>query len=145
MSDAEELFGALGHMVNENTSDEGIDIVNVFVALVDALKQNPEMDIETWEVFRLGINNSVAIMNNLVDEEIARLRNMAPSLTMVMNKMTAVAKNGIEFKFVYDEEKKEVQVFKGEMLHMTIVDVEPEDSTKEMINFLESWNQANPT
>lgn len=77
MSEAGEIFDALGQMVNENTTEEGIDVVNVYVDLVDVLKQNPDMTIEDWELFRLSINNGIAIMNNLVDEEIARLKSDA--------------------------------------------------------------------
>lgn len=74
MSDAGEIFEAISEVVDANTSEQGIDTINVYVSLVEALKKNPDMTIEAWEIFRLGINNGVAIMNHLVDAEVARLK-----------------------------------------------------------------------
>lgn len=78
MSDARDTFEAISEMVEENTSEAGIDIVSVLVSLVKALKASGEMTVELWEDFRLSISNSVAIMNNLVEEEIARLKSETP-------------------------------------------------------------------
>jgi hypothetical protein len=65
-------------------------------------------------------------------------------MTMIMNKATYVAKNGREFKMVYSEEKRIIEVFTDGTLHLTIVDVAPEESTAQMNSFMESWNYANP-
>lgn len=74
MSETHDLFEALGNAVDENTSDEGIDMVNIYVTIVEALKENPDMTIEMWEDLRLTVNNGVTIFNNLVDEELVKLR-----------------------------------------------------------------------
>lgn len=74
MSDAGEIFEAIGEVVDDNTSETGIDVVNVYGSLVEALKANPDMTVEDWELFRMSINNGIAIMNNLVDAEIDRLK-----------------------------------------------------------------------
>lgn len=74
MSEASEVFEVMGQVVDENTSDMGIDVVNVLVGLVDMLKASPDMTVELWETFQLSINNSVAIMNNLIDEELSRIK-----------------------------------------------------------------------
>jgi hypothetical protein len=74
MSEAGELFNALGQVVDENTSDSGIDVVNVIIIVIESLKADSDMTIESWEDFRQSINNMTAIANNLVDEEISRLK-----------------------------------------------------------------------
>lgn len=73
-TDARELFDAIGDVVEENVSDDGVDIVSVFVSLIEALRQDPNMDIEKWELLQLSLRNCIDIMNNLIDEEIAKLR-----------------------------------------------------------------------
>lgn len=63
---------------------------------------------------------------------------------MIMQRAMYVADNGTEFTFLYSAPRRKIRVYIGSTLHMTIVDVEPEDSTKEMNSFMEIWNQANP-
>jgi trans-2-enoyl-CoA reductase len=65
-------------------------------------------------------------------------------MTLVMRRATCVADNGTEFTFDYVERNRTVDVYIDGGLHMTIVDVNPEDSIKEMNSFMDSWNQANP-
>jgi len=74
MSDAHEIFGAVADTVDANTSDDGIDMINVYIMLIDAFKESPDMTIERWETLRLSINNSVQIFNHLIDEELEKLR-----------------------------------------------------------------------
>lgn len=77
MSEVHETFEVVADLIETNTSDEGVDIVNVFAAVIEGLKADPNMTIELWETVRLSIQNSAAIMGNLIDEEIARLKTEA--------------------------------------------------------------------
>lgn len=74
MSDTDEIFGAIAETVNENTTDDGIDVVNIYATLVETISTDPDMTIEKWEQFRLSINNGMAIFNALIDTEIEKLR-----------------------------------------------------------------------
>lgn len=74
MSESHEILGVIADTVDENTSDDGIDVVNVYATLFEAMRENPEMTIEEWETLRLAINNSAAIACNLIDQEIAHLK-----------------------------------------------------------------------
>lgn len=65
-------------------------------------------------------------------------------MILIMTKATYEAKNGRIFKFVYNEYKRIVEVYTDDKLHLTIVNVDPQDSTAQMNGFMDAWNQANP-
>lgn len=74
MSDASEVIGAMKELVVENSSGEGVDVVNVYASLIETLKTDPTITIEIWELMKMGIKNGADIACNLIDEEIAHLR-----------------------------------------------------------------------
>lgn len=74
MNEADEAVNAIREMVARNTSEEGIDDVNAYASLIEALKTDPSITIETWELMKMSIHNGAAIACNLIDEEIVRLR-----------------------------------------------------------------------
>lgn len=71
-------------------------------------------------------------------------------MTVIVERSHYIAENGAEFTFLYSEKLREVRVYHGDRVHLdaklhaTIVDVDPEDSLKEMNKFADVWNQANP-
>lgn len=73
MSDFKENVEVVVGIIEDNETEEGLDIVNMMMTLVETLKADLNMTVETWEVFRQSINNMAAVVDNAVGEEIARL------------------------------------------------------------------------
>lgn len=73
MSDFKENIEVVVGIIEDNETEEGLDIVNMMMTLVETLKADLNMTVETWEVFRQSINNMAAVVDNAVSEEIARL------------------------------------------------------------------------
>lgn len=74
MDNTQELFGAMANIVEDNTSEDGIDVVNVYGTLIEELKATGGMDVESWELLRLSIVNGSNIATTMIDAEIAKLQ-----------------------------------------------------------------------
>jgi hypothetical protein len=63
----------------------------------------------------------------------------------ILDRYVCVADNGTEFTFTYIYRRRHIEVTVDKYTkHMTITNISPEDVEKEMNNFMDSWNQANP-
>lgn len=85
MGNAMETFIALGEITEEHTSEEGIDFVAVLATVVEGLKASGAMTIEQWELVKMGMDNSVRVMNHLIDEEIAQLKTIESEVRRLEN------------------------------------------------------------